>query len=88
MPPRTLQADEQPEEQYVSVSDLDRIIAEKLAERDAEHAAQLAALRNQLPVAMVPMHGGGPGIDQHRRSWSKVEQEMSAAGTWTEPEAD
>lgn len=65
---------------YIAEADLDRIIAEKLAQRDAEHAAELEAVRARLPQLMVPMNSGGPGVDNHQRSWSLVEQQMAAAG--------
>jgi len=65
---------------YVSVADLDEIIARKLAERDAEYAAQLASVRALIPVAVVPAHGGGPGNDNHQKSWNLAEQEAAQRG--------
>lgn len=51
-----------------------------LDERDQKHAEELAAVRAKLPVALVPAHAGGPGIDRHQASWSLAEQEHAARG--------
>jgi hypothetical protein len=51
-----------------------------LEERDAKHAESMAYVRSQLPVAMVPANSGGPGVDQHQRSWSLAEQESAQRG--------
>jgi len=68
---------------YISLADLDAI----LEERDRKHAEALASVKQLLPVAMVPANSGGPGIDNHQRSWSKAEQEAAQRGevldTWT-----
>lgn len=64
----------------ISVDDLDRIIAEKLAERDAAHQRELEEVLSRLPQLMVPAHGGGPGTDNHQRSWSLAEQELARSG--------
>jgi hypothetical protein len=70
----------QQNEGYVSVADLDSIIAEKLAERDRQHAEEMAAFKSSLPQAQVAANAGGPGNDRHQRSWSLVEQEHAARG--------
>lgn len=71
----------------ISRDELDRIIQERLDERDREHAEELAAVRSTLPSAMVPANGGGPGTDNHQVSWNLAEQEAAARGetldTWT-----
>lgn len=69
-----------PEVLTISRADLDAYIQAKLDERDAEHAAQLASVRALIPVAMVSAHAGGPGTDNHQRSWSLAEQEAAARG--------
>lgn len=61
---------------YISREEL----LEILAERDRQHAEEMAAVKARVPVAMVPMHGGGPGIDQHQPSWNLAEQEAARAG--------
>lgn len=65
-----------PRDGYISREELDRI----LAERDEKHAAEVAAIRTRVPVAMVPQNAGGPGIDQHQVSWNLAEQEAAARG--------
>lgn len=55
-------------------------VLELLAERDRKHAEEMATVKSRLPVAMVPMHSGGPGIDQHQDSWNLAEQEAAARG--------
>jgi hypothetical protein len=62
--------------QFISRAELEKI----LAERDQAHRQELAAVRATVPAAMVPMHGGGPGVDKHQRSWSLAEQEIAARG--------
>jgi hypothetical protein len=61
---------------YISLPDLDVL----LAERDAKHAAELAAMVARVPVAMVAANAGGPGVDQHQQSWSLAEQEAAQRG--------
>lgn len=61
---------------YISREELEQI----LAERDAKHAEAIAAVKSRLPVAMVPAHSGGPGIDNHQTSWNLAEQEAAARG--------
>lgn len=51
-----------------------------LAERDAKAEARVARARASVPQAQVPEHGGGPGVDQHQRSWSLAEQEAARRG--------
>lgn len=67
-------------EQYVRAEDVDRIIAERLAERDKQHEQETAKLRALTPQLVVSQHGGGPGNDNHRPSWSLAEQEAAARG--------
>lgn len=64
------------ENRSISYAELQEI----LAERDRKHAEEMAEVRAQVPVAMVPMHSGGPGVDNHQKSWSLVEQEAAARG--------
>jgi hypothetical protein len=66
--------------EYIHRSDIDRVIEEKLAERDKQHAAETAKLRNLVPQLVVSQHGGGPGNDNHRPSWNLAEQEAAARG--------
>jgi hypothetical protein len=51
-----------------------------LAQRDKEHAAELAKLQAQVPTLVVAQHGGGPGNDNHRPSWNLAEQEAARNG--------
>lgn len=71
-----------PSGDYISRADLEAI----LAARDAQHAAEMEAVRNQLPTLVVPANGGGPGNDNHQASWSLAEQEAAQRGetlsTW------
>lgn len=71
-----------PQGDYISRADLEAI----LAARDAEHAAEMEAVRNQLPTLVVPANGGGPGNDKHQVSWSLAEQQAAQRGetlpTW------
>lgn len=60
--------------------EVDRIIAERLEERDRAHAEEVARLQAQVPQLVVPAHGGGPGNDNHQRSWNLAEQERARAG--------
>lgn len=60
--------------------EVNKLIADALAERDAQHEAELAEVRQMLPTAMVPANGGGPGVDNHQTSWSLAEQELAARG--------
>jgi hypothetical protein len=65
-----------PDGEYISRTELEAL----LEERDKKHAEAMAEVRAKLPVAMVPAHSGGPGIDQHQKSWSLAEQEAAARG--------
>lgn len=72
-------------EQYVPLSELDKIIAERvsaaLREQADEHAKNMAAALQQAnPGNLVPAHAGGPGHGRHQRSWSLAEQEAAARG--------
>lgn len=53
---------------------------EILEEREALHREQLQAARAGFPSAQVPAHSGGPGADNHQRSWNLAEQEASLRG--------
>jgi hypothetical protein len=66
--------------EYVRADEVDRIIAEKLAERDRQHAKETEQLRSLVPQLVVPMHAGGPGNDNHRPSWNLAEQEAASRG--------
>lgn len=61
---------------YISREELDRI----LAERDKQHAEEMAAVKTRLPALMVAQHGGGPGTDNHQVSWNLAEQEAARRG--------
>ena len=61
---------------YISREELEEI----LAARDRQHAEEMASVKARLPVAMVPAHSGGPGIDNHQSSWNLAEQESAARG--------
>ncbi len=61
-------------------SEVDKIIRDALAEQQRAHDQELADVRQMLPTAMVPAHGGGPGVDNHQSSWSLAEQEAAARG--------
>jgi len=71
---------ETPESDTLTRDEVNRLIAEAIRQRDEEHEAQLAEVRQMLPTAMVPANGGGPGVDNHQVSWSLAEQEAAAAG--------
>lgn len=60
--------------------EVDRLIAERLEERDRTHAEEVARLQAQVPQLVVSAHGGGPGNDNHQRSWNLAEQEAARAG--------
>lgn len=60
----------------ITRAELDKI----LEEREAAHREQLQAARAGFPSAQVPAHGGGPGADNHQRSWSLAEQEVALRG--------
>lgn len=68
--------DEEAEGQYMSRAEVEAL----LAERDAKNEARLAKARASVPQALVPDHGGGPGVDQHQASWSLAEQEVARRG--------
>lgn len=61
---------------YISREELEEI----LAARDRAHAEEMASVKSRLPVAVVPMHSGGPGNDNHQNSWNLAEQEAAARG--------
>jgi len=61
---------------FISREELEQI----LAERDAKHAEEMTAVTARVPVAMVAMNAGGPGVDNHQASWSQAEQEAAARG--------
>lgn len=61
---------------YISRKELEEI----LAERDKKHAEEMATVRARVPEAMVAAHAGGPGTDQHQKSWSLAEQEAARRG--------
>lgn len=63
-------------EGYISREELEQI----LAERDRKHAETMETFRARLPIAMVPAHSAGPGINNHQASWSKAEQEAAQRG--------
>lgn len=60
----------------ITRDELERI----LADREAAHREELQAARAGFPSAQVPAHSGGPGADNHQRSWSLVEQEAALRG--------
>jgi len=61
---------------YVSREELDHL----LAERDRKHAADVEQYKSRVPQLMVAANAGGPGSDNHQRSWSLAEQEVAARG--------
>lgn len=63
-------------EGYISRSDLEQI----LQERDQRHAEEMEAVKARLPQLQVPAHSGGPGFDNHQKSWNLSEQEAAARG--------
>ena len=65
---------------HLTDEELDARIAAAVAKANAQYAEQLAAVRAKLPVSQVPAHAGGPGVDNHRASWSQAEQEASQRG--------
>jgi hypothetical protein len=60
--------------------EVETLIADRLSERDREHAEQVAKLQAQVPQLVVPAHSGGPGNDNHQRSWNLAEQEAAKRG--------
>jgi hypothetical protein len=66
--------------EFVKLADVEKMISEAIAKRDKEHEAELAKVRATVPVAIVPTHGGGPGTDNHRPSWSLAAQEAAHRG--------
>lgn len=68
-------------EQYIPLSEVQRLIDEALNKREADYQANLAAaIAASNPGNLVPAHGGGPGHNRHQRSWSLAEQEASLRG--------
>lgn len=68
-------------EQFVPLSEVQRLIDEALTKRDKENAeAMTAALAAANPGNLVPAHSGGPGHNRHQRSWSLADQEASLRG--------
>lgn len=85
-----------PAQAQFSAEDVQSQIAQMQADFDARmlameerHSAEMASVRKQAtPVNHnVPEHAGGPGTSI-RDTWSQWEQELSRAGSWTEPESD
>lgn len=72
----TPKSDTPPSSDSISRSELNEI----LAERDRKHAEEMAEVRLHVPQAMVAANSGGPGSDNHQRSWSLAEQEVAARG--------
>jgi hypothetical protein len=79
-PTKAMPRDDDTSGEYVKASDVDALIATKLAERDAAHEKEMTKARAAMPQLQVAAHSGGPGVDNHRPSWSKAEQEASQAG--------
>lgn len=74
----------------LTYEDVQRMITEQLAQRDAQHAEEIKALQDQIAamtaamsnrgvVTLVPAHGAGPGIEV-ADTWSQWEQELSRLG--------
>lgn len=78
--------EETPEANTITLTEeeLDARIQAAIDKRDAAHAKELAAVRATFPSAQVPQNAGGPGVDNHKPSWSLVEQELAQAGEWLE----
>jgi hypothetical protein len=80
MPPAEQKSDKTPDsppdEKYMSRAEVEAL----LAEREEKANARVARARASVPQALVPAHGGGPGVDQHQRSWSQAEQEAAQRG--------
>lgn len=70
----------EPSEERFSRNDVQRMIDDALKARDKQHDQETSRLRAALPPNTVPAHGGGPGIGNHRPSWSKAEQEAAQRG--------
>jgi hypothetical protein len=70
---------------YVKQEDVEAIVARAIAERDKQHAEEVASLRAVMPVALVPANSGGPGYDDHRQSWNLAAQEIAQSGKWEDP---
>jgi hypothetical protein len=69
------------EEKESKVDDaIQEAVNKALAERDKEHATEIARLQAQVPQLVVAQHGGGPGNDNHRPSWNLAEQEAAREG--------
>jgi hypothetical protein len=81
-PPTTAQDTDNPEttQEYVKASDVNALIEKRLAERDAAHEKEMTKARAAIPQLQVGANAGGPGVDNHRPSWSKAEQEAAQAG--------
>lgn len=66
-----------------AATDLDAIIADKvaaaLAQRDAQHQATVDAMRAMIPDHTIPQNAGGPGITI-RKTWCLAEQEAAGRG--------
>ncbi len=74
-----------------TAADIEAMIAEQIAKRDAEHKAQINALQSRLDEALkanvrrgepqthVPRHAGGIGTDI-ADTWSLFEQELARSG--------
>jgi hypothetical protein len=77
---RAARPDEHDEPDEPARDDIDARIESALKKRDAEHEAEMAKMRAQVPQTAVPAHGGGPGVDNHMPTWSLAAQEASARG--------
>jgi hypothetical protein len=64
---------------YLTQAQLDQIIADRLAERDADHQRAVEAMQLLIPQNSVPAHAGGSGLEI-ARSWSLAQQEASLRG--------
>lgn len=73
-------ADETGQTVTLSLAELSDLIEKKVAEKDASHAAELAAAIARLPQNSIPLYSGGPTANNIRNSWSLVEQEHARAG--------
>lgn len=74
----------------LSYEDVQRIVTEQLMQRDAQHAEEIKALKDQIDamtaamanrgvVTLTPAHGAGPGVEV-ADTWSQWEQELSRIG--------
>lgn len=60
--------------------DFDTRFEKAMAAERAKHEKEMQATLARVPQLDVPAHSGGPGNDNHQRSWSLADQEAAMRG--------